>query len=94
MGDVVRLIDVAAGFSPSDTAGLMEWAQNWLDAFKAGKYGEFRSMTIIVEDKDGQLATVSQGFVPMDTARMVGILQFMSHIKINGGGSISGFRVE
>lgn len=93
MSEVVRLVD-RAPVAVGDQAELMEWLQNWLDGLKAGEYGEFRSIVVLLETKGGELATISQSITQMDGTRLIGLLHQAAHRKADGNAEIGGLRVK
>lgn len=73
--NVIRLIERSAvGAVGHDD--LCQWLQNWLDAFKAGHYGEFRAMVLLVQrnDADGAMAALAQATAALNTAELTGML--------------------
>ncbi len=88
---VIRLVDHA----PSAVSGqedMFHWLREWTVALESGEYGEFRSMVLVVEDRAGNLGSISQSLNPMDTARVVGLLSMMAVRKANGEGNIMDMR--
>ena len=90
---VVRLIDHAP-VACSDQAELFEWLRDWAEALESGKYGEFRSMILVLESKDGRQAMISQGIHQIDNARLAGLLTSCIHRRLDGGASINEFRED
>jgi hypothetical protein len=88
---VTRLLD-RAPVAASDQADLMDWLQGWVDGFKGGDYGEFRSVVVLLESKDGRLATISQSIGHMDGTRLIGLLMNAAHRKMDGNAQIDGLR--
>lgn len=81
--NVLHLVDHASiGVDGHD--GLMDWAQSWLDAFKERGYGKFRSMIVLVETDDGQLAAISQSSGQLDGTRLTGLLYSAAHRRADG----------
>ena len=89
---VVRLVDRVKGVAVSDQADLMDWLQAWTDGLKEGEYGEFRSIVLVLETKDGQLATIAQSLGALDTARLIGLLIKCAHHKTDGSAEIADLR--
>lgn len=88
MSGVVRLVDRAGGYSPDDLRDLAEWAAQWIDAIGAGKYGDVKSIAIVLEGANGATAVVSQSLHGLDMARLVGLLHITAHRRMDGGARI------
>lgn len=88
---VVRLID-RAPIACSDQEELFAWLRGWGDALESGEYGDFRSLMLVAESKDGQLAMISQGLQQIDNARIVGLLMAVAHRSLNGEANILDLR--
>jgi hypothetical protein len=88
---VIRLVDHAP-VAVSDQEELFGWLKEWTEALEGGDFGKFRSLVLILEDKDGQLATISQSLNPMDTTRLIGLLSTMIARKLSGEGDIMDLR--
>ncbi|HET6725876.1 MAG TPA: hypothetical protein VFH85_07720 [Gammaproteobacteria bacterium] len=91
MGDVVKLIDTCRGIAVDDETALGQWAMDWCEAFRDGDSGALRSIVIVVEGKNGTVATVTQGLGPMDGCRQVGLLMHVTHRKLDGKADIEEF---
>lgn len=87
MGNVTSL--TRAGPVPcADRADLARWLAEWAEAFQNGAVGDIRTIVVMVENADGRLACVSQGIVPLDRTRLVGMLTTMAHRKMDGDGRV------
>lgn len=90
---VVRMID-RAPVACSDQEELFGWLKDWIEALEAGRYGEFRSIALVLESKDGRQAMISQGTQQIDNARLVGLLTSIIYRRLDGGANIADLRSE
>ena len=91
MGDIVKLIDTA----PVPCGGneqLGDWLTQWAAALGEGKYGDLRSLVLVIERTDGQVATITQTTGVFDGARVAGLLAYALHRKIDGAADIRDLR--
>jgi len=90
MGQVVQLVDHAPVCA--DKPQMIQWLRLWADALESGRYGEFRSVVLVVESDDGTLSTLCQSSAGLDRMRLVGLLQIAAHRSIDGEGRIETLR--
>jgi hypothetical protein len=91
VSEVVRLIERAS--VPADgREGLAEWLHSWADGIASGDYGDTRSLVLVIESMDGQLAVIAQSSLSLDKARVVGLLACAAHREVDGNARIEDMR--
>ena len=88
MGEVVRLIDCALGYSPDSVHGLCDWLRNWADNLESPGSWVPTSLIVVIESDNGGLGVISQSLTIMDKARLVGLLQIAANRKADGGANL------
>lgn len=83
---MVRLIDRAPGYAPSDRAELIDWLRDWANNIEAD--GNAVSLCLVIETEDGGVYKVCQSLRPMDRTRMVGLLTTVTHRLLDGEASV------
>lgn len=91
MNDVVRLVH-RAPVPVGDDSEFKSWASDWLDALVSGEYGHLRSLVMVVENTDGEVAIVSQSLGSIDGARLAGLLLYAAHRRMDGHADIESMR--
>jgi hypothetical protein len=91
--NVINLIDHAP-VACADKPDMIQWLRVWTDGLAEGRYGDFRSVVLIVESTDGQLATLSQSLGEMDQARLVGLLHTAAHLRLDGRAQMADLSIE
>lgn len=91
---VVRLVDRAGGYSVDGTAELGDWAGEWCKALGEGRHGELRSLVLVAESTDGELAVLGQSIAQQDRARLVGLLTVAAKRLADGEARIEDLRSE
>lgn len=92
--NVVRLVETAPGFPVDGETELVQWCKDWLDAFGTFRYKPLRSLVIVGETMDGNLAVVSQSLSAMDNARVIGLLMSAAHRRADGCATVEGIEAE
>lgn len=76
----------------ADHDELCKFATDWIAALQSGDYGVLRSISIVVENTDGQIASINQATGYTDRLRLVGALTDVAHRIMDGGGKIEDLR--
>ncbi len=88
-GNVVKLVDVAPGFSMESTADIGDWMKQWGGHVEQGKLGSIATVAVVLETADGHLAVISQSTdKSIDRCRLVGLLTYAAHKRMDGGAHI------
>lgn len=90
--NVIRLVEMAPGYSPEGIHELCEWLRNWADHLESPGSWMPKSLVVVIESDNGGVGVISQSLEQMDKARLVGLLQIAAIRKSYGEATIEDCR--